>query len=193
MTALPPYHSISKHCGARSDCRLRHAISPVRPIWKPCYLHPLPLPVNAQVRSLGDGPGRLDALPPTTNQAGSDAATLAKLHASGFLPEVWMPDEATETLRRLVAQRAQVINQMTRTFSRALATPDSAVFRMAAPPFVRRPRRAWRWYPQPKIPPDRTHRQPIQAVRHVADGRDQRGFRAVPHSPTGRHLASLKP
>src|SRR5215510_13471005 len=36
-----------------------------------------------------------------------DAAVLAKLHASGFLPEVWMPDEATETLRRLVAQRAQ--------------------------------------------------------------------------------------
>ena len=25
-----------------------------------------------------------------------DAAVLAKLHASGFLPEVWMPDEATE-------------------------------------------------------------------------------------------------
>jgi hypothetical protein len=24
-----------------------------------------------------------------------DAAALAKLHASGFLPEVWMPDEAT--------------------------------------------------------------------------------------------------
>jgi transposase len=40
-----------------------------------------------------------------------DAAVLAKLHASGFLPEVWMPDETTETLRRLVAQRAQVIQQ----------------------------------------------------------------------------------
>jgi transposase len=44
-----------------------------------------------------------------------DAAVLAKLHASGFLPEVWMPDEATETLRRLVAQRSQVVRQMTRT------------------------------------------------------------------------------
>jgi transposase len=31
-----------------------------------------------------------------------DAAALAKLHASGFLPEVWVPDEATEALRRLV-------------------------------------------------------------------------------------------
>ena len=47
-----------------------------------------------------------------------DAAVLAKLHASGFLPEVWMPDEATETLRRLVAQRAQVIQQMTRARNR---------------------------------------------------------------------------
>jgi transposase len=47
-----------------------------------------------------------------------DAATLAKLHASGFLPEVWMPDEATEALRRLVAQRAQVVSQMTRTKNR---------------------------------------------------------------------------
>jgi transposase len=43
-----------------------------------------------------------------------DAAVLAKLHASGFLPEVWMPDETTETLRRLVAQRSQIVQQMTR-------------------------------------------------------------------------------
>jgi transposase len=47
-----------------------------------------------------------------------DAAVLAKLHASGFLPAVWMPDEATETLRRLVAQRAQVVQQMTRAKNR---------------------------------------------------------------------------
>jgi len=32
-----------------------------------------------------------------------DAAVLAKLHASGFLPEVWMPDEETEARRRVVA------------------------------------------------------------------------------------------
>lgn len=43
-----------------------------------------------------------------------DATVLAKLHASGFLPEVWMPDEATEALRRLVSQRTQVVQQMTR-------------------------------------------------------------------------------
>ena len=37
-----------------------------------------------------------------------DAALLAKLHASGFLSKVWMPIEATETLRRLVAGRARL-------------------------------------------------------------------------------------
>jgi transposase len=47
-----------------------------------------------------------------------DAAVLAKLHASGFLPEVWMPDETTELLRRLVAQRTQVVQQMTRIKNR---------------------------------------------------------------------------
>ena len=47
-----------------------------------------------------------------------DAATLAKLHASGFLPEVWMPDEATVALRRLVAHRGQVVQQITRAKNR---------------------------------------------------------------------------
>jgi transposase len=50
-----------------------------------------------------------------------DAAVLAKLHASGFLPEVWMPDEVTETLRRLVAQRSQVVQQITRVKNRVHA------------------------------------------------------------------------
>ena len=43
-----------------------------------------------------------------------DAAVLAKLQASGFLPEVWMPDEETEMRRRVVAERAQLVGQMTR-------------------------------------------------------------------------------
>jgi transposase len=47
-----------------------------------------------------------------------DAAVLAKLHASGFLPEVWIPDEATSMLRRLVAQRTQIVQQMTRVKNR---------------------------------------------------------------------------
>ncbi|WP_287196538.1 hypothetical protein [Mesorhizobium sp.] len=33
-----------------------------------------------------------------------DAGVLAQLHASGFLPQVWVPDERTERLRRLVAR-----------------------------------------------------------------------------------------
>ena len=43
-----------------------------------------------------------------------DARVLAQLYAAGFLPEVWMPDEATELRRRLVAQRAQIVAHMTR-------------------------------------------------------------------------------
>lgn len=47
-----------------------------------------------------------------------DAATLAKLHASGFLPEVWMPDEETETRRRVIAERTQLVSQLTRLKNR---------------------------------------------------------------------------
>jgi transposase len=35
-----------------------------------------------------------------------DAATLAKLLAGGFVPEVWTPDEQTRVRRRLIARRA---------------------------------------------------------------------------------------
>jgi transposase len=34
-----------------------------------------------------------------------DATVLARLYASGFLPEVWVPDEATLGLRRQVTRR----------------------------------------------------------------------------------------
>ena len=43
-----------------------------------------------------------------------DAATLASLHAAGYLPEIWTPDVATERLRRLVARRYQVMRHRTR-------------------------------------------------------------------------------
>jgi transposase len=43
-----------------------------------------------------------------------DARTLAQLLASGFLPEVWMPDEATATLRRQVSRRAHLVKQRTK-------------------------------------------------------------------------------
>nr|WP_156653398.1 IS110 family transposase [Methylobacterium sp. Leaf111] len=43
-----------------------------------------------------------------------DAAVQAKLCATGFLPEVWVPDEATLALRRQVARRTQLIRQRVR-------------------------------------------------------------------------------
>jgi transposase len=43
-----------------------------------------------------------------------DAAVLAQLYGSGFLPEVWIPDDATQTLRRQVARRAQIVRQRVR-------------------------------------------------------------------------------
>lgn len=47
-----------------------------------------------------------------------DAMVLAKLHAAGFLPEVWQPDEATERLRRQVARRATTVQSRTRVKNR---------------------------------------------------------------------------
>jgi hypothetical protein len=43
-----------------------------------------------------------------------DARTLAKLLAAGFLPAVWMGDERTRLLRRVVSRHAQLVRQRTR-------------------------------------------------------------------------------
>lgn len=43
-----------------------------------------------------------------------DAGVLAQLYASGFLPEVWMPDAATAALRRQVTRRNQIVRQRSR-------------------------------------------------------------------------------
>lgn len=43
-----------------------------------------------------------------------DAAVLAQLYASGFLPEVWIADRRTQALRRQVARRSQIVRQRTR-------------------------------------------------------------------------------
>ena len=47
-----------------------------------------------------------------------DAAILAKLHAGGFLPEVWIPDEDTQRQRRQTAERMGVLEQVVRTKGR---------------------------------------------------------------------------
>ncbi len=43
-----------------------------------------------------------------------DASVLARLYASGFLPEVWAPDGRTQALRRQVTRRNQLVRQRTR-------------------------------------------------------------------------------
>ena len=43
-----------------------------------------------------------------------DATVLARLYASGFLPEVWIPDGATLGLRRQVTRRTQIVRQRAR-------------------------------------------------------------------------------
>lgn len=43
-----------------------------------------------------------------------DATVLARLYASGFLPEVWVPDERTLALRRQVTRRNQIVRQRAR-------------------------------------------------------------------------------
>jgi transposase len=43
-----------------------------------------------------------------------DAAVLAKLYATGFLPEVWVPDSRTLAMRRQVVRRTQLVRQRVR-------------------------------------------------------------------------------
>ena len=50
-----------------------------------------------------------------------DAKILAELHAAGFLPEVWVADDATLNLRRLVSERAAAVRTIRRLKSRVQA------------------------------------------------------------------------
>src|SRR3712207_3196717 len=43
-----------------------------------------------------------------------DATVLARLYASGFLPEVWLPDPETLALRRRVTRRERIMRQRVR-------------------------------------------------------------------------------
>jgi transposase len=58
-----------------------------------------------QVRMIAHAKIKTDAI---------DAAILAKLYASGFLPEVWIPDQNTLALRRQVTRRTQLVRQRVR-------------------------------------------------------------------------------
>jgi transposase len=46
-----------------------------------------------------------------------DARVLAQFYAAGFLPEVWVPDEATLSRRRQVTRRNQLTKQRVRLTS----------------------------------------------------------------------------
>lgn len=58
-----------------------------------------------QVRMIAHAKIKADAI---------DAAVLAQLYATGFLPEVWMPDPGTLAPRRQVARRVQLVRQRVR-------------------------------------------------------------------------------
>ncbi|GAV36029.1 transposase IS116IS110IS902 family protein [Roseomonas sp. TAS13] len=58
-----------------------------------------------QVRMIAHAKIKTDAI---------DATVLARLYASGFLPEVWVPDAHTAALRREVTRREQIVRQRTR-------------------------------------------------------------------------------
>jgi len=50
-----------------------------------------------------------------------DATILAKLHASGFLPEVWVADDETQRRRRQISERMAVLDQLVRLKGRLQA------------------------------------------------------------------------
>lgn len=54
-----------------------------------------------------------------------DAVILARLHAAGFLPEVWVADEGTLNRRRQIAERMGVLEQVVRTKGRIQAVLHS--------------------------------------------------------------------
>jgi transposase len=94
-----------------------------------------------------------------------DARTLAKLLAAGFLPAVWLGDERTRLLRRLVSRHAQLIRQRTRAKNQIHAVLQRTL--KGRPPasdlFGKRGRA---WLGDQELPAD--ERETVQAsLRHV--------------------------
>ncbi|BAJ82925.1 putative transposase for insertion sequence element (plasmid) [Acidiphilium multivorum AIU301] len=58
-----------------------------------------------QVRLIADAKIKTDKI---------DAGVLAQLQATGFLPQVWIPDQETEILRRKFSRRSQLVRHRTR-------------------------------------------------------------------------------
>ena len=95
-----------------------------------------------------------------------DARTLAKLLASGFLPDVWRPDDRTAVLRRQVSRRAHHVRQRTKAKNQVHA----ALIRnlVGRPPasdlFGRRGRE---WLERVQLPPD--ERDGVEASLRAID------------------------
>ncbi len=73
------------------------------------FVHRVVVANPLQVRAIAEAKVKTDKI---------DARMLAKLHASGFLPEVWVADEATESSRRRMAERTQLVSHLTRLKNR---------------------------------------------------------------------------
>ena len=81
-----------------------------------------------------------------------DAATLAELLAADYLPTVWIPDEATRRLRRIVAHRAGLVRERTATRNRVSAILSRRLVRCPlSDPFGVRGRT---WLAALELPPD---------------------------------------
>lgn len=87
-----------------------------------------------QVRIIAEAKAKTDRI---------DAASLARLHAAGYLPEVWQPDEATERLRNLVSRRATIVQGMTRTKNRIHAVLHANLIPPFAGKLFMAPGRKW--------------------------------------------------
>jgi transposase len=94
-----------------------------------------------------------------------DARTLATLLAGGFLPEVWIVDEATRVLRRRVSRRAHLVKARTKVKNQVHATlirnlkrvPVSDLFGV----------RGLAWLAELELPAD--ERETVDAcLRHIA-------------------------
>jgi transposase len=83
--------------------KLLPLLDAVRPIWHG-EIHRHLRCMTCFCRAIADAKIKTDKV---------DATVLAQLLASGFLPEVWLPDEETAQRRRQVARRAQLVRQRT--------------------------------------------------------------------------------
>lgn len=124
-----------------------------------------------------------------------DARTLAQLLSSGFLPEVWMPDQATATLRREVSRRAHLVKQRTKAKNQVhAALIRNLIGRPPASDLFGRRGRAW--LAGIDLPAD--EREGVEASLRVIDFLDAEVARldailaaAVLASPDMRRLMTL--